>query len=80
MKPVLKATLLASAAWALASLPVMAQDTAPAADPAAEASSESVGEEEITVTARRVEESQDKVPGSVSAFSEKRDAQFKGEW
>lgn len=71
MKPVLKATLLASAAWALASLPVMAQDTAPAADPAAEASSESVGEEEITVTARRVEESQDKVPGSVSAFSEK---------
>ncbi len=68
MKPVLKATLLASAAWALASLPAMAQDAAPVAAPVAE---EAAGEEEITVTARRVEERADKVPASISAFSEK---------
>lgn len=67
MKPVLKATLLASAAWAFASLPAMAQDPVPA-DPAATASE---GEEEITVTARRIEERADKVPASISAFSEK---------
>ena len=67
MKPVLKATLLASAAWAFSTLPAFAQDPAPAAPVAAEAE----GEEEITVTARRVEERADKVPASISAFSEK---------
>ncbi len=69
MKPVLKATLLASAAWAFASLPALAQD--PVVETTAVATEASEGEEEITVTARRVEESQDKVPASVSAFSEK---------
>lgn len=64
MKPVLKAALLASAAWALVSQPALAQDPAPA--PVADD-----GEEIITVTARRVEESQDKVPASISAFSER---------
>jgi iron complex outermembrane receptor protein len=62
MTSYLKASLFASAALWVA-LPAMAQ--APAAP--AEAS----GEEEIVVTARRVEESQQRVPASVSAFSEK---------
>lgn len=70
MKPVLKATLFASAAWAFATLPALAQAPAPAAAPAA-ADDANVGEEEVTVTARRVEERADKVPASVSAFSEK---------
>lgn len=71
MKPVLKATLLASAAWALSSLPALAQDPAPAAPAATAVAEEGEGEEEITVTARRVEERADKVPASISAFSEK---------
>jgi iron complex outermembrane receptor protein len=71
MKPVLKMTLLASAAWAFASLPALAQAPAPQATPEAATTAEAEGEEEITVTARRIEESQDKVPASVSAFSEK---------
>ncbi|MFT3810743.1 MAG: TonB-dependent receptor [Micropepsaceae bacterium] len=71
MKPVLKATLLASAAWALASLPAFAQDPAPAAPAASTVVDDGEGEEEITVTARRVEERAGKVPASISAFSEK---------
>lgn len=69
MTPMLKATLLASAAlWAL---PAMAQDAVPAAAPEAPAAEAATGEEEIVVTARRIGEDLQKVPASVSAFSEK---------
>lgn len=63
MKAFLKAGLLASVAWSLTAGLAAAQDTAPA--------EEASSVEDIVVTARKTEESQQTTPLSVSAFSAK---------
>ncbi|NEX93579.1 TonB-dependent receptor [Caulobacter sp. 17J65-9] len=60
MKALWKATLLAGAAYGVLAAPAFAQEAA-----------DNTQVEEIVVTARRTEENQQRVPASVSAFSEK---------
>ena len=67
MTSLYRTILLGGAAFALTTTAALAQDGAP--PPAA---AEEAGKvEKVTVTARRTEENQQKVPASVSAFTEK---------
>jgi iron complex outermembrane recepter protein len=67
MTSLYRTILLGSAAFALTTTAALAQDTAPT--PAA--ADEDGKVEKVTVTARRTKENQQKVPASVSSFSEK---------
>jgi iron complex outermembrane receptor protein len=62
MRALFKAALLAGVAWSATTTMAMAQDQTPATD-------ETSSVEEVVVTARRTEETLQRVPASVTAFS-----------